>query len=81
MKKLIKVTVLKPIPIKGINEPMPITSKIEIDRVTYPKKKREHQVFAMSGPVYGNVGDRCYSITEDELNQLERDGIVKFHYS
>lgn len=81
MKKLSRVIVLKPISIPGIDEPMPVTSKIEIDRVKYPKCKREHQVFAMSGPVYGNVGDRCYSITEEYLNQLEREGIVKFYYS
>ena len=76
MRKINKVTVLKPIPIKGIERPMPVFSRIELDK-SYPVAKREHQVIFQQGAYYGEVGDRCYYISQEELLKLEADGIVR----
>ena len=76
MKRIARVTmVFKPIPIPGIEEPMPKYSKIEIDK-SYPVAKREHQVVFQQGNNYGTVGDRCYSISDAYLRQLDKEGYI-----
>jgi hypothetical protein len=77
--KIKSIVVLKPIPINGIDEPMPQKSKIIFDG-SYPIKNREHKVVFQIGESFGTVGDRCYSITQEELLKLEKDGIAILYY-
>lgn len=79
MKNIKRVIVLKPVPIPGLEEPMPMFSTIELYN-TYPRNKREHQVVFQQGNRFGMVGDRCYSISEEYLLELSRKGIVVLHY-
>jgi len=76
MKRIAKVIVLKPIPIPGIDEPMPRSSKINLD-TSYPVKNREHQVVFQQGSFFGSVGDRCYSITDEYLRELDKQWIIQ----
>ena len=76
MKRRYKVKVLQPIPINGIAEPMPIHSGIILD-YSYPVCNRRHQVIFKQGQFYGQEGDRCYSISTAELNDLKNAGIIK----
>jgi len=67
--------IMKPIPIEGIEEPMPRWSKISID-TSYPTSKREHQIYTASSGSFGSVGDRCYSFSEEYLRKLCDEGYL-----
>jgi len=75
MKRVGSVIILKEIPIPGLDVSMPRSSRIELDK-SYPVNQREHQVIYKQGFIYGIVGDRCCSITNDYLLELDKKGII-----
>lgn len=74
--KILSVTQLKNIEINGSIFPMGPKTKFNLDKKT-PSNKKEHCLFFQQGPYYGEVGDICTYLNNEDLLDLENKGLIE----
>jgi hypothetical protein len=74
---MITVTILKDITPKGWSTPFYRRgSRIEYD-AKRPTDQKRHVLVHQQGDYYGAIGDASWTLTHDELLELERGGFVR----
>lgn len=76
-KRLSNAIQLKPFHTKSFRTSwFPMGTKIILDKER-PVAKKLHQITWQSGPYYGSVGDMTDYISQDELIELDKQGVIK----
>lgn len=80
--KILGATQIKEIQVTDDSFIFPIGSdtKLILDKKG-PSNKKEHQLIYQQGSQYGQVGDYCTYLTNDELFELEQKGMIKIRKS
>ncbi len=80
--RILEVKQLKPIQVSEGSFIFPISfqTKIILDKKS-PSSKKEHQLIYQQGRQYGEVGDCCNYLSNDELLQLEEKGMISIRKS
>jgi hypothetical protein len=74
--RILSVTILKTIEFEGYKPfPFGFKTKIILDKKN-PSHRKEHQLIYQQGARYGEVGDWCKYIDNNELLELEKKGYI-----
>lgn len=75
---MITVTILKDIETDGCGVFYRRTAQIQYD-ARRPRAKKIHSLYFQQGNHYGTVGDKAWTLTHDQLLELERTGFVRIN--
>lgn len=79
MKKVRSVKQLKEITLRNGNKyPFSPLVHIDLDKKSRVSSKC-HQIYLQQGRCYGTVGDRCDTISHEELFELEDNGMISIN--
>lgn len=80
--RILKVTQLKAIQVSEGKFTFPFSSqtRLILDKKN-PSKRKEHQLIYQQGKNYGEVGDCCTYLSNDDLLKLEEKEMIKIHKS
>ena len=78
--RILGVTQLKAIQVREDSFSFPIScqTRLILDKKS-PSKKKEHQLIYQQGTRYGQVGDCCTYLSNDDLLKLEEKGMIKIN--
>lgn len=76
--RILKVTQLKAIQVSEGSFTFPIScqTRLILDKKN-PSKRKVHQLIYQQGRQYGEVGDCCTYLSNDDLLKLEEKGMIK----
>lgn len=76
--RILRVTQLKGIQVSEDSFIFPIScqTRLILDKKS-PSKNKEHQLIYQQGARYGEVGDCCVYLSNEDLLRLEEKGMIK----
>lgn len=80
--RILEVTQLKAIQVSEGSFTFPIScqTRLILDKKN-PSKRKVHQLIYQQGRQYGEVGDCCTYLSNDDLLKLEEKGMIKIRKS
>lgn len=75
---MITVTILKDIETKHCGIFYARTAQIQYD-ARRPRARKLHSLYFQQGNHYGLVGDKAWTLTHDELLEMERQGFIRIN--